>query len=268
MDGQNPGMPAERIRVAAAGDIHASEAVRDRLERAFAEVSVSADLVLLAGDLTTHGEPDEAVVLADAARTLSIPVYAVLGNHDFHVGRDREVVSILEDAGISVLERASAVAEVNGTRVGVVGTKGFVGGFPGVGPIPDFGEPLMRQLYAETTAEVTALERELDAVADCPLRLVLMHYAPAMGTLVGEPEPIWPMLGSHRLGVPISERHPDLVVHGHAHEGTFEAEISGVPVYNVAIHVTGRDFYVFELEPRERRDTERAASVSVEEPGG
>lgn len=37
-------------------------------------------------------------------------------------------------------------------------------------------------------------------------------------------------------------------VDGHAHSDSFEGAVGGLPVYNVAVHVTGRDFYVFELE--------------------
>jgi len=236
-----------RIRVAAAGDIHCDEQARDRVEAAFARVQREAQLVLLAGDLTTHGEPEEAAVLADAVRGLEVPVVAVLGNHDFHAGRDREVVEVLRGAGIIVLERDWTVCEVAGARVGVVGTKGFVGGFPGAN-IPDFGEPSLRALYSETTVEVEAVDRGLDAVADCPLRIVLLHYAPTMTTLVGEPEGLWLVLGSHRLAAPIAAHRAELVLHGHAHEGTFEGSIGAVPVYNVAGHVTGRDFWIFDLD--------------------
>ena len=59
------------VRVAAAGDIHCRESRRAEVAAALADVSLRADLILLAGDLTAHGEPAEARVLADAAaRTL------------------------------------------------------------------------------------------------------------------------------------------------------------------------------------------------------
>src|SRR5947208_634268 len=86
-------------RVAAAGDVHASEATRERIAAAFSAVECEADLVLLAGDLTTHGEPEQARVLAEAAGGLRVPVAAVLGNHDLHSGRGDEVAAILRDAG-------------------------------------------------------------------------------------------------------------------------------------------------------------------------
>src|SRR3954452_13509510 len=68
------------IRIAAAGDVHASEAIRERVETAFERVEDEADVILLAGDLTTTGEPEQAQVLADACRAVSIPIFAVLGN--------------------------------------------------------------------------------------------------------------------------------------------------------------------------------------------
>jgi Icc-related predicted phosphoesterase len=208
-------------------------------------------VILLAGDLTTHGRPEEAEILGDICSGLDVPVYAVLGNHDWHLNRAEEVAAVLREAGIVVLDRldrTSAVCQLHGTRVGIAGTKGFVGGFPGAA-IPDFGEPLLRQVYAETSAEVDGLERGLEEIRDCPFRIVLLHYAPALDTIRGEPEGIWAFLGSNRLAVPIAEHRPDVVLHGHAHEGCFNGSIGSVPVYNVAVHVTGRDFYVFDLQP-------------------
>jgi Icc-related predicted phosphoesterase len=234
------------IRVAAAGDLHCAEPLRERITRAFAALPEHADLVLLAGDLTTHGRPDEAQVLADACRDLEIPVVAVLGNHDHHSGRAAEVADVLEAAGIRVLDRGCVILEIGETEVGIVGVKGFVGGFPGA-EIPDFGEPLLRDIYRETKLEVEALERGLEAVAGCHRTVVLMHYAPITDTLVGEPELIWAFLGSGRLAAPIGMHRPDLVVHGHAHHGTASGTIGEVPVRNVAVHVTGEEFAYLHL---------------------
>ena len=238
------------IRVAAAGDVHASEATRPRIEEAFARVENEADLVLLAGDLTTTGEPEQAVVLADACRGLSVPVCSVLGNHDLHSNRGGEVAEVLREAGVNMLDGSTAIYEIGGIEIGIVGTKGFVGGFPG-SALPDFGEPLLRHVYAGTSAEVAVIEHGLQEIAHCQLRIVLLHYAPTSDTLHGEPEGIWTYLGCDRLAIPIVEYRPDLVLHGHAHAGSFEGAIGSVPVYNVAVHVTGRDFYVFELEGRQ-----------------
>ncbi len=229
------------IRLAAAGDLHCAEPLRDRIVRAFRNVESEADLILLAGDLTTRGEPDQALVLADACRELSVPVVAVLGNHDYHAGQCVELRAMLEAAGIIVLDRSHTVIEVRGLDVGVVGCKGFIGGFPGA-EITDFGESLLRQVYRETGEEVEALELGLEAIAGCHRRIVLLHYAPITETLVGEPEQIWAFLGSGRLGPPIGAHRPDLVLHGHAHHGSPRGAIGEVVVRNVAVHVIGTDF--------------------------
>ena len=124
--------------------------------------------------------------------------------------------------------------DLDGTSVGIAGSKGFVGGFPDW-ELPNFGEPLLRQLYEATTAEIDKLRRALAEIAGCDVRIAMLHYAPTSSTLDGEPQVIWPFLGSHRLGHPILEARPDLVLHGHAHEGTFEGRIGDVPVLNVAV---------------------------------
>ena len=90
------------IRIAAAGDVHASEETRERIEAAFAAIDEDVDLVLLAGDLTTHGEVAQAEVLAAACRGLRVPVCAVLGNHDLHCGQGEEIAALLSDAGLLI----------------------------------------------------------------------------------------------------------------------------------------------------------------------
>ncbi len=234
------------VRIAAAGDIHCSEPLREHITQAFADVAERADLILLAGDLTTHGEPEQAAVLADACRGLEVPVVAVLGNHDYHANRCDDVTRVLAEAGITMLARSFSIHEVDGLEVGVAGTKGFVGGFPGA-ELPDFGEPLLRQVYRETTDEVDALAAALEAIAGCHVRVVLLHYAPIPETLVGEPETIWAFLGSSRLAAPIGAHRPDLVLHGHAHRGSLAGSLGPVPVRNVAVHVLGKDFEIFEV---------------------
>jgi len=151
------------IRFAAAGDVHAHDANRDELASAFQDVDGTVDLILLAGDLTTYGEPEQAALLAEICRPLSLPVYAVLGNHDWHCDQVPELVALLAGAGVRVLDRSWAIEEVDGASVGIVGLKGFVGGFPDAS-LPDFGEPLLRQVYAETSADVEALDAGLPVV--------------------------------------------------------------------------------------------------------
>jgi Icc-related predicted phosphoesterase len=260
MEIRTNGSPTQReaeatIRIAAAGDVHVNEANAEAVAAAFAEIDGTVDLILLAGDLTTLGEPAQAEELAQACRPVETPIVAVLGNHDWHAGHRDELVGTLEDAGVKVLDPGWTTCCVEDVEVGIVGAKGFVGGFPG-SHLPDFGEPSLRAVYAETGAEVRALDEGLRAIAACPFRIVLMHYAPTLETLQGEPEAIWAFLGSDRFAAPIAEHEPDLVLHGHAHAGTFEGRVGEVPVFNVSVPVMGRDFWVFELTGAARRAAE------------
>jgi Icc-related predicted phosphoesterase len=251
---------AKTIRVAAAGDIHAGSAERDRVREAFERVEQQADMIVLAGDLTQHGQVDEVCVVADACRELQIPVVAVLGNHDWQSDRPGDLVRALAEAGVVVLGRSHTILPVCGVSVGIAGVKGFVGGFGN--QWANFGEPLFREAYAETTRDVDGLDKSLAAIEPCAVRIALLHYAPVEATLAGEPERLWLVLGADRLAGPIRQHRPDLVVHGHAHRGSFEGDVDGVPVYNVAVHVMGREFWVFELDAEQR---EPAPPVTVEE---
>jgi Icc-related predicted phosphoesterase len=251
-----PAARESRVRVAAAGDVHAGrEGDRERLRAAFASAADRVDVILLAGDLTTHGEPEQAAIVADACRDLEVPVLAVLGNHDWHADRHDELVAALAEGGVDVLERDHRILEIDGTELGVVGTKGFVGGFPG-SHLPDFGEPLLRRVYRESVEEAEAIDAGLQSVTLCPLRIVLLHYAPIAATLEGERRDIWAFLGTDRLAAPIAEHTPDLVLHGHAHAGTFAGTLGSIPVHNVSVPVLGQDFWVFEMTTTQRAPSE------------
>ena len=243
------------IRVAAAGDVHCDEENREELELAFRRVDGNVDAILLAGDLTTYGELKQGELLAEICRGIEAPIYAVLGNHDWHRSQVAEIVAALGDAGVHMVDRGWARQEADGASLGVAGAKGFVGGFPD-SQLTDFGEPLLRKVYAETTAEVEALAAGLAAITACDYRIALLHYSPTATTLEGEPRGIWPFLGTDRLAGPILEHNPNVVLHGHAHVGAFEGAVGDVPVYNVAVPVLGRDFFVFELDGAEVRHVE------------
>jgi Icc-related predicted phosphoesterase len=234
------------VRLAAAGDLHCAAADGGALAEAFAAVAERVDLVLLAGDLTAGGEPGEAAVVADACRGLAVPVLAVCGNHEADAGRRDEVIAVLRDAGVGVLDDEHAILGVGGTSVGVVGSVGFTGGFAGAHAFAMAGRGAARPA-GERAARLEALDVGLRAVAGCGARIVLLHYAPTPATLVGEPRHLWPALGSEQLAVPILEHEPDLVVHAHAHLGTPDAELGGVPVVNVSLPLLDGGFRVLDL---------------------
>ncbi|MGW2723519.1 metallophosphoesterase family protein [Streptomyces sp. NPDC001492] len=240
-------------RVAAVGDIHLGPESHGVLRPAFETLPECADLLLLAGDLTRHGTPEEALVVAKEVEDLAVPVVAVLGNHDHHGGCPDEVTAVLEDSGVRVLEGQSAVLTRGDIRVGIAGTKGFGGGFAGR-CAGEFGEPVMKEFvrYSRRCADGlrTGL-REL-ARAECDVRIALTHFSPVPDTLAGEPLEIYPFLGSYLLAEAIDAEGADLAVHGHAHSGTEHGMTSGgVQVRNVAQPVIRRAFHVYHLPVRE-----------------
>jgi len=237
------------VRIAAVGDLHCRHDHAEEIAASFATLADDADLLLLAGDITSHGTPEEAEILVRALGRHELPRFAVLGNHDHHAGRADEITAVLNEGGIHVLDRGHACCRVDEIEVGVVGTKGFVGGFVG-SHLPDFGEQLLRAVYHETSEEVEAIDTGLAAVAHCPVRVVVLHYAPCVDTLTGEPPGIWMMLGSDRLAGPLREHEPSLVVHGHAHAGTFAGAIDRTPVHNVSAPLLDAPYRVFTLPAR------------------
>jgi Icc-related predicted phosphoesterase len=234
------------IRVAAVGDLHfgadLAGAIRPHLEG----LADQADVLLLAGDLTRVGDPDEAKALSKELEGSPVPVLAVLGNHDYHSDRQNDVRKVLESSGAIVLEGEGVVLDLAGTRLGVAGAKGFGGGFVGASG-SDFGEPEMKAFVRHTKEVAARLEAALAGLEVEP-RVALLHYSPTEQTLQGERLEIFPFLGSYLLGEAVDRAGASLVLHGHAHRGTEKGVTpGGTPVRNVAQTVIHRPFNVYAL---------------------
>ena len=221
------------VRIAAVGDLHYSHALDPVLRDMLARAGRDADVLLLCGDLTDHGQLEEAHGLAkEIHSTVSVPVIAVLGNHDFEDGKPEEVKKILTDNGIRVLD--GDATEVAG--VGFAGIKGFCGGF-GKRALGPWGETIIKEFVREAVDEALKLESALARLRRVP-RVAVLHYSPIQETVEGEPLEIFPFLGSSRLEEPINRYRCDVVFHGHAHRGRPEGKTStGVPVYNVSVQL-------------------------------
>ncbi|GGT46035.1 metallophosphoesterase family protein [Streptomyces purpureus] len=238
------------IRIAAVGDIHLGEDCRGLLRPAFDTLRDSADVLLLAGDLTRHGTVPEAEIVAAEVAGLPVPVVAVLGNHDYHSDQEAEVTAVLADAGVTVLEGDGTTLDIRDTRVGIAGTKGFCGGYEGRSA-GEFGEPLMKEFVRYTRRCASSLRGTLEELAadGCAVRIALTHFSPVPDTLAGEPPEIYPFLGSYLLAEAVDEGGADLAVHGHAHLGVEHGMTAGgVRVRNVAQPVIDRAFAVYHLE--------------------
>jgi len=235
------------IVLAAIGDLHVTESDEHRYRDMFAEISDAADVLALCGDLTNFGRAAEAELLAEDLGACAIPIVAVLGNHDYESGQAGEVARILQEAGATMLgEQAAVIA-----GVGFAGTKGFIGGF-GRGELGAFGEEAIKTFVDEALKEARTLENALRSLRTQRCVAVL-HYAPVVDTVAGEPLEIYPFLGSSRLADAVDRfDNVKAVVHGHAHRGTYAGHTPrGVPVFNCARYVLeaafGRPYALLEI---------------------
>jgi len=218
------------MRIAATADLHFTPAQHGALLEQFDRVREAADVLVLAGDLTNYGQPDEMEPLLNVVVRSRVPTIAVLGNHDYESGKQLELMRMMSNAGIKVLD--GTAYERDG--VGFAGTKGFVGGF-GRGVLTAFGEQEIKTFVQASIDEALKLERAM-AQLRTKKRVVVIHYSPIAATVQGENAEILPFLGTSRLAEVVDRHGADLVVHGHAHHGQLEGRTTGgCPVYNVAI---------------------------------
>ena len=218
------------MRIAAVADLHFTPQRYDPIRDAMSHVREEADILLLAGDLTNYGKTEEMESLLNALVRLRIPIVAVLGNHDYESGQEVELMRMMTTEGIKILD--GTAYERDG--IGFAGCKGFMGGF-GRGVLTSFGEPSIKVFVQAGIDEAMKLERSLMQLRT-EKRVIVLHYAPIAETVKGEPEVIYPYLGSSRLAEVIDRHGADLVVHGHAHHGTAEGKTTGgTPVHNVAL---------------------------------
>jgi Icc-related predicted phosphoesterase len=228
----------KRMRLAAVADIHCSKTGTPAMQSLFAPVNDIADILVLAGDLTDYGLPEEAQILAKELTSLvRIPIVAVLGNHDFEAGKQQEITQILCDAGVHLLD--GDACEIAG--IGFAGIKGFAGGF-GRDALGAWGEEIIKQFVHEALNEALKLESAL-ARLRTQQRIAVLHYAPIRATVEGEPAEVFPFLGSSRLEEPLMRYPITAVFHGHAHQGSPDGQLAaGAPVYNVALPIMRRTF--------------------------
>lgn len=226
----------KNIRIAATADLHIRETDPGKWVDFFKEISSKAEILIIAGDLTDTGDEGEAQVLAEELKACTIPVVAVLGNHDHEKGRHKLIRQMLQKAGVHMLDGEAVILH----NIGFAGVKGFGGGFDNH-MLSMFGEGAMKAFVQEAVDEALHLDRALariDSESNQIPKIVIMHYSPIVDTVKGEPEVIFPFLGSSRLAEPLIRRKVDATFHGHAHMGQLEGTTSsGGKVFNVAKHI-------------------------------
>jgi Icc-related predicted phosphoesterase len=244
--------PRDIVRIAALGDLHYSRSVaHGALQPLFAQITEAADILIIAGDLTDYGLPDEARALArEFTGAIKVPTVAVLGNHDCESGCQEEIRSIMKDAGVVVLD--GDTTEIHG--IGFAGTKGFAGGF-GRRALGPWGEDIIKKFVREAVDEALKLETALARLRTERL-IAVLHYSPVQETVEGEPPEIYPFLGCSRLEEPLTRYPVSAVFHGHAHHGRPEGRThTGAPVFNVSISLMRelfpeRPFRLIEVDMR------------------
>src|SRR2546430_9628585 len=93
------------VRLAALGDLHCPRTPPDVLAPLLGHAAQEADVLLLCGDLTDRGLPDEARVLVKMLTgSVRIPIVAVLGNHDYDAGQEASFRTQLFNAGFHSLQ--------------------------------------------------------------------------------------------------------------------------------------------------------------------
>lgn len=218
------------MRIAATADLHFSPQSYDRIRDQMSRVRDEADLLILAGDLTNYGRPQEMESLLNALVRIRVPIVAVLGNHDYESDQQDELMRMMTAEGIKVLDGTGYERD----GVGFAGTKGFIGGF-GRGVLTAFGEREIKTFVQAAIDEALKLERALSQLR-VEKRIVVLHYSPIASTVKGEAPEIFPYLGTSRLAEVVDRHGADLVVHGHAHHGTPDGTtVGGIPVHNVAL---------------------------------
>jgi uncharacterized protein len=218
------------MRVAALADIHFTPQNYDLIREPLSHVREEADVLVLAGDLTNYGKPEEMESLLNGLVRLRIPIIAVLGNHDYESGHEQDLIRMMTAEGIKVLDGTGYERD----GVGFAGTKGFLGGF-GRGVLTSFGEPQIKVFVQAALNGTMKLERAMMQLR-AEKRVVVLHYAPIVDTVRGEPEQIFPYLGSSRFSEVVDRHGAKLILHGHAHHGALDGQTTaGIPVHNVSL---------------------------------
>jgi uncharacterized protein len=236
------------VKIVTIGDIHLRLDTTNLIEQLLGELNNGFEALILAGDLTDNGLTEEAELLVRQLEPVTAPIVAILGNHDHQNGSQDDITAILRSAGIIVLD--GSICEIG--QLGIAGTKGFCGGF-GDKMIQPFGEAAIKTFIRTSIDEAIALENAITRLQHCKHKMVLLHYAPVVATLIGEPPELFPFLGTSRLASAVDRHGADIIVHGHAHHGSpFGRTPNGISVHNVSRHVqlehTGKPYCVIEFE--------------------
>lgn len=226
-------VPAEKtVRIALLSDTHTSLATtgeeaqyKARFDRVIAEVNkANVVLVLIAGDLTQSGKPDQIAAFAVQVKGLNAPVKMVFGNHD--VGAKKGITGAKPGDGVTS-ERVTWLESA-------LGPSFFAETIAGVRVVGINGS-LLGSGFGEETRQWSLLERELvpSSSPSAPV-LILSHY-PLYLTSPEEPGgPYWNIEPAPRARLlSLIERSGKVraMLSGHLHRSLSGRTPSGVFLY-------------------------------------
>lgn len=253
------------LTIAAAGDLHIGyhDISREALNRA----AQAADLFLLAGDLTMDGRSEEIQKLRSLLSQISIPVLAVLGNHDHHGQAEEQLFDLQKDLeNLNILEGQLLELQIKGKRIAVLGIEGFGGGFENTNA-ESFNPDFIAAWDEEADRQLESIGDSLEKVrtGNFDLTIAVVHYVPFSVNLGRECTDVEFLLGSARLGAALKDAGFDLVVHGHAHLGDPGLhDVNGTTrVANVALEANDMRFSEFKISADSNQLTHSNSLKSV-----
>ena len=212
------------MKIACISDLHCPQYFEDFI-RAMDNFREKPDLFLIAGDIINRGRIEEFDKFFNVLfGKIFCPIVSCFGNNEYVDLRKKLKEKYKE---IIFLDDESICLEISGLKVGIVGSTGSL-------DKPTTWQkrnvPDIEKIYEERVKIIDKLLVELKA----DFKILLLHYSPTYKTLKGEKEFFYPNLGCEKYEKVIIERKPNLVVHGHAHNGIKKAWVDAVPVFNVA----------------------------------
>jgi len=230
------------LKIAASADIHSPkylDLLRESLHR-----MEQPDLFMLAGDLVLKNNFNEiSKVVSSIREVYEGRIVACLGNEEY----DQDRSKYLGHRAITWLDDSSLTMELKDEKLTVIGSRGSL-------DRPTYWQRThvkgIWRLYAE---RVKAMDSLL-AGAKNENVVVVTHYAPTEGTMVGERKSSWPEMGSKKFEDVIRMRQPSLWLHGHIHKGTVSSIYVGKTLVVNASLPARREVVVLEL-PKIQRST-------------
>lgn len=236
--------------IAAISDIHVEK--YPLTKGFFDDVNGNGDLLIIGGDMN-NGKEEEVKLFLDLVSGVEIPMVVIFGNHDCDAGdTERIKTMLLTNPWIKILDGEYVEYELNGSKIGIAGTKGYGGGFAPY-KLVSRGEQATKSFVEEESREVAKLEMSLNRmkISAPDFKIALTHWAAFEETVEGEPRELYPFLGSSRLGDLIENSAPHLALSGHAHHGSsgIKKARGKISACNIAYKANGGKMSLFDVFP-------------------